>query len=58
MIGFKKLLNLKGHHQWFRSNGNFTEGVDMAYWWSCIGKGLRLQTAQQAYLNKYVLFMS
>ena len=35
-------------HQWFRSYDNFTEGVDLAYWWSCIGKGLRLQPAQQA----------
>jgi hypothetical protein len=22
--------------------------VDLAYWWSCIGEGLRLQPAQQA----------
>ena len=28
--------------------GNFAEWVDFAYWWSCIGKGLRLQPAQQA----------
>ena len=27
---------------------HFTEGVDFAYWWRCIGKGLRLQPAQQA----------
>ena len=26
----------------------FTEGVDLVYWWSCIGNGLRLQPAQQA----------
>ena len=27
-------------------------GVDFAYWWRCIGKGLRLQPAQQAcFLN-------
>ena len=32
--------------------GHFTEGVDFAYWWSCIGKCLRLQPAQQAcFLN-------
>ena len=37
-------------HQWFKSYGPFTEGVDFAYWWSCIGKGLRLQPAQQACL--------
>ena len=23
----------------------------LAYWWSCIGKGLRLQPAQQGYFN-------
>ena len=28
-------------HQWFKSYGHFTEGVDVAYRWSCIGKGLR-----------------
>ena len=28
----------------------YTEGVDFAYWWSCIGKGVRLQPAQQACL--------
>ena len=27
------------------------EWVDFAYWWFCIGKGLRLQPAQQACLN-------
>ena len=26
----------------------FSEWVDFAYWWSSIGKGLRLQPAQQA----------
>ena len=26
---------------WFKSNGNFTEVVDFAFWWSCIRKGLR-----------------
>ena len=39
-------------HQWFKSYGHFTEGVDLAYWWSCIGKSLRLQHAQQACLKK------
>ena len=29
----------------FKSYGNFAEWVDLAYWWSCIGKGLRLQPA-------------
>ena len=31
--------------------------MDLAYWWSCIGKGLCLQPAQQACLaNKQMLF--
>ena len=28
--------------------GDFAEWVGFAYWWSFIGKGLRLQPAQQA----------
>ena len=35
---------------WFKSYGDFAEWVDFVYWWSCIGKGLRLQPAQQACL--------
>ena len=27
------------YHQWFKSYGHFTEGVDFAYWWSFIGEG-------------------
>ena len=42
------LVNAYKLHHWFKSNGHFTEGVDFAYWWSCIGKGLSLQPAQQA----------
>ena len=34
--------------------GHFTKGVDLAYWWSCIGKGLRLQPAQQACFPLYI----
>ena len=26
------------------------DGMDFTYWWICIGKGLRLQPAQQAFL--------
>ena len=33
-------------------NGHFTEGVDFAYWWSCIETGLRMQPVQQAYFTK------
>ena len=35
-------------HYYFKSYDDFAEWVDFAYWWSCIGKGLRLQPAQQA----------
>ena len=35
-------------YYWFKSYGNFAEWVYFAYWWSCIGKGMRLQPAQQA----------
>ena len=50
---FKEILNPEGHPN--RINGskvtaNFAELVDYAYWWSFIGKGLRLQPAQQACL--------
>ena len=38
---------LKLNH-WFKSCGHLSEGVDVAFWWSCIGKVLRLQPAQQA----------
>ena len=39
------------------SYGNFAEWVDLAYWWSCIRKGLRLLPAQQDcfYLFLHVL---
>ena len=51
---FIEVLNLKGHksHYWFKSHGNFAEWADFAYWWSSIGKGLRLQPAQQACLSR------
>ena len=39
---------------WFKSSSHFTEGVDWAYWWSCIGKGLRLQPAQKAFFFAYL----
>ena len=45
-------------HQWIKSYGHFTEGVDLAYLRSCIGKGLGLQPAQQAcyFVYQGVLF--
>ena len=39
---------------WFNSYNAFVEWVNSAYWWSCIGKGLRLQPAQQACLKKNI----
>ena len=35
-------------HNWFKSYGDFAEWVNFAYWRSFVGKGLRLQPAQQA----------
>ena len=32
-------------HYWLKSHGHCTKGVDLARWWSCIGLGLRLQSA-------------
>ena len=34
-------------HNWFKSYSNFAEWVDVASWWRCFGKGLRLQHADQ-----------
>ena len=48
MVGdFKSQRASKSHH-WLKNNGHFSEGLDFAYWWSCIRKGLRPQPAQQA----------
>ena len=51
IIVIKNFLNPKEHQNPIsgsKSYGHFTEGVEFAYCWSCIGKGLRLQPAQQA----------
>ena len=45
-----KYVRASKSHQWSNSYGHFTEGVDFAYLLSCIGKGLLLQHAQQAFL--------
>ena len=48
---FYEILNLEGHPNCItclKVTVIFTEWVDFAYWWSCIGKGLRLQPAQHA----------
>ena len=36
---FQKSQRASKSHQWFKSYGHFTEGVDLAYWWSFIGGG-------------------
>ena len=48
MLGDFKYQRASKLHYCFKSYGDFAELVDFAYWWSCIGKGLRLQPAQQA----------
>ena len=48
VIVIKKFLNPKGHQN--PISGHFTEGIDLAHWWSFIRKGLRLQPAQQAFV--------
>ena len=50
-----KNVLLKSHY-WFKSYGNFAEWMNFAYWWSFIGKGLRLQPAQQACYIPYSLY--
>ena len=38
-------------HQWFKSYGYFTEGVDFAYWWSISGGGSAINGATPSSLN-------
>ena len=40
-------------HQWLNNYGGFAEWVGFAYWWSCIGKGMRLQAVQQLFYCYY-----
>ena len=49
-MGDSKSHRTSKSHYWFKSYGDFAEWVDFADWWSCIGKGLPLQPAQQACL--------
>ena len=52
-LGDSKPQRKSKMHHWLKSYSNFSGGLDFAYWSSCIGKGLRLQPAQQAcYSNK------
>ena len=51
MKGGERSLKISGpskSHQWFKSYGHFTEGVDYANWWSFSGGGSALQPAQEA----------
>ena len=42
----KTFLNPESQsHQWFKSYGHFTEGVNFAYWWSFIGGGSAINGA-------------
>ena len=47
-LGNSKFQRASKSHYWFKSYGNFAGWVNFAHWWSFIGKGLRLQPAQQA----------
>ena len=38
-IELSKSRRASKSHQWFKSYGHFTEGVDFASWWSFIGGG-------------------
>ena len=47
----KNFLNPEGHQNPFSGSkvmAILLKGMDLSNWWSCIGKGLRLQPAQQA----------
>ena len=46
--GDSKFQRASKLHCWFKSYGDLAEWVDFAHWWSFIGKGLRLQPAQQS----------
>ena len=39
-------------HQWFKKYSHFTEGVDFAYCWSCLWKGLRLTSVSEGFFLK------
>ena len=48
---FQENLNLEGHLNCITGSkvtAILLNGVDFAHWWSFIGKGLRLEPAQQA----------
>ena len=50
-FGYSKPQRASKLLHWFKSYGTFGERRDFTYWWSCIGKGLRLQLAQQTGLK-------
>ena len=49
-LGDSKSWRASKLHYWFKSYDDFAEWLNFACWWSCIGKGLRLQLAQPACL--------
>ena len=59
IIVIKNFLNPKGHQNPISGSKDMAillKGMDLAYWWSCIGKGLRLQPAQQACLYNALIY--
>ena len=54
---FLKSQRASKSRQWFNSYGNFTEAVDLAYWWSFSGRGSALQPAQQACFKNVSLLL-
>ena len=47
----KEILNVEGHPNHITSNGDLTEWLDVASWWSCIGKGLHAACGAGLFLN-------
>ena len=57
----KIFLNPEGHQNPISGSevtAILLKGFNLVYWWSCIGKGLRLQPAQQAcFYTKYFILV-
>ena len=52
----QEILNFEGHLSCINGSKVMAEWVDFACWWSCIGKGLRLQSVQQTFFYVHVFF--
>ena len=44
-------------HHWLKSYCGFAECLDFAFWYRCIGKGLRLQSAQKVCFKKITIII-